>query len=143
MPHSSDSRSRQETTERKARGAVASVGGDGGVPASVPQSDPARWCASVMTSEVESLGAGDCRTDGYDSERVETSHREFLAMLAHELRNPLAAINNAVQVWLISDRQEDVDWVKGVIHRQSKRLTRVIDDLLDISYLRPPRDERR
>jgi signal transduction histidine kinase len=143
MPHSFDGSTPQEMIALKPRGAFDSVGEDGGVPASHPEADPAEWCASIMTTELERSGAGEWSADGYDSERVERSHREFLAILAHELRNPLAAINYAVQVWLVSNRQEDVDWVKDVIHRQSQHLTRVIDELLDISHISAPRDDGR
>ena len=60
---------------------------------------------------------------------------EFLAMLAHELRNPLAAINNSVRISSLSGRKEDVDWSMGIISRQLKHLSRLIDDLLDVSRI--------
>ncbi len=58
---------------------------------------------------------------------------EFLAMLAHELRNPLAAIANAVQILLHPDAVESQPWCREVIDRQVRQLTRLVDDLLDIS----------
>ena len=60
---------------------------------------------------------------------------EFLAMLAHELRNPLAAIGNAVSVTTRSGLQEHIDWSMDVITRQMKHLTRLIDDLMDVSRI--------
>ena len=60
---------------------------------------------------------------------------EFLAMLAHELRNPLAAINNAAQLSLCAARDEDLEWSKNVISRQAKQLARLLDDLLDVSRI--------
>src|SRR5262249_26893871 len=60
---------------------------------------------------------------------------EFLAMLAHELRNPLAAINNAVQLSLRPGGEEDLEWSKEVIERQARHLSRLIDDLLDVSRI--------
>ncbi|MBX6312410.1 MAG: response regulator [Isosphaeraceae bacterium] len=60
---------------------------------------------------------------------------EFLAMLAHELRNPLAAIQNAVQVLRGSDTPEQRAWGQEVIERQVKHLARLLDDLLDISRI--------
>ncbi len=60
---------------------------------------------------------------------------EFLAMLAHELRNPLAAMGNAVALSAHSKLQEHVDWSMEVINRQIKHLTRLIDDLLDVSRI--------
>ena len=61
---------------------------------------------------------------------------EFLAMLAHELRNPLAPIANAVQVLKASGATgERVDWAREVIGRQLRQLTRLVDDLLDLSRI--------
>jgi PAS domain S-box-containing protein len=60
---------------------------------------------------------------------------EFLAILAHELRNPLAAITNAVQLSLRSARDEELAWSKVVIARQAKNLARLLDDLLDVSRI--------
>lgn len=60
---------------------------------------------------------------------------DFLAMLAHELRNPLSAINNAIQLAKRSGRTEHLEWAKEVIGQQVGHLTRLIDDLLDISRI--------
>jgi PAS domain S-box-containing protein len=60
---------------------------------------------------------------------------EFLAMLAHELRNPLAALNSAVQVTALTGAQDQIDWCMDVINRQVKHLSRLIDDLLDVSRI--------
>jgi signal transduction histidine kinase/DNA-binding response OmpR family regulator len=61
---------------------------------------------------------------------------EFLAMLAHELRNPLAPIANAVHVLKASGEGNDrVGWARDVIGRQLKQLTRLVDDLLDLSRI--------
>ena len=61
---------------------------------------------------------------------------EFLAMLAHELRNPLAPILNAVQLIRrkpLADPQ--LLWSRDVIERQLGHLTRLVDDLLDVSRI--------
>jgi PAS domain S-box-containing protein len=60
---------------------------------------------------------------------------EFLAMLAHELRNPLAAVNNAVAVLRIASEGEKVAIARDFIARQVRHLTRLIDDLLDVSRI--------
>ena len=60
---------------------------------------------------------------------------EFLAMLAHELRNPLSAVSNAIQVWKRSDRPDHQEWAKQVIENQMKTFSRLIDDLLDVSRI--------
>ena len=71
------------------------------------------------------------------AELAEASHRkdEFLAMLAHELRNPLAAISSAVQLSSAPGLQDQIDWSMDIINRQVKHLTRLIDDLLDVSRI--------
>jgi len=59
---------------------------------------------------------------------------EFLAMLAHELRNPLAPISNAIHVLQMSDQAPaKLNWATEVIGRQLKQLVRLVDDLLDVS----------
>ncbi len=61
---------------------------------------------------------------------------EFLATLAHELRNPLAPIRNASMLLGLQDGSaQSVDWVRRVIDRQTDHLARLIDDLLDVSRL--------
>lgn len=61
---------------------------------------------------------------------------EFLAMLAHELRNPLAPIRNAVRIMqgqALTD--PTVIWVRDVIGRQVDHMSRMVDDLLDVSRI--------
>ncbi len=59
---------------------------------------------------------------------------EFLSMLAHELRNPLAPIRNAVSVMQVrSPDQPELRWARDVIDRQVEHMVRLVDDLLDIS----------
>jgi len=59
---------------------------------------------------------------------------EFLAMLAHELRNPLAAISNAVAVLEKLGRQDDdTSRIRTIIGRQTHHLARLVDDLLDVA----------
>ncbi len=58
---------------------------------------------------------------------------EFLAMLAHELRNPLSAISNAVQLAKRGGWETRQTWTQEVLERQVHNLSRLIDDLLDVS----------
>jgi signal transduction histidine kinase len=61
---------------------------------------------------------------------------EFLAMLAHELRNPLAPIFNAVQIMRRKPMNDpQLAWSRDVIQRQLGHLTRLVDDLLDVSRI--------
>jgi signal transduction histidine kinase/CheY-like chemotaxis protein/PAS domain-containing protein len=67
---------------------------------------------------------------------------EFLATLAHELRNPLAPILNAVQFLnLMAPVAQEVQWAREVIVRQTMHLTRMVDDLLDVSRINTNRLE--
>lgn len=60
---------------------------------------------------------------------------EFLAMLAHELRNPLAAVQNAVAVATRSGTKEALEWCKDVTARQVGNFAHLINDLLDVSRI--------
>ena len=60
---------------------------------------------------------------------------EFLAMLAHELRNPLAPILNALQLMRMKPPERQLQWAQDVIQRQLASLTRLVDDLLDVSRI--------
>jgi signal transduction histidine kinase len=69
---------------------------------------------------------------------------EFLATLAHELRNPLAPIRNAIHfLKLRGPGTSDVQWASEVIDRQVHGLGRLIDDLMDISRINQGRIELR
>ena len=58
---------------------------------------------------------------------------EFLAMLSHELRNPLAPIVTALQLMDLREAGSDLRIERAVIERQVKQLARLVDDLLDVS----------
>ncbi len=61
---------------------------------------------------------------------------EFLAMLAHELRNPLAPIRNAVHLMRMKNLDDaQLRLSRDIIERQLSQLTRLVDDLLDVSRI--------
>ncbi|MEW6762871.1 MAG: response regulator [Pseudomonadota bacterium] len=69
-----------------------------------------------------------------DAERKSHAKDEFLAMLGHELRNPLSAISSASSlIGLPGANSETVGRAKQIIQRQSQHLSRIVDDLLDLS----------
>ena len=69
---------------------------------------------------------------------------EFLATLAHELRNPLAPIRNAVQIFKAkAPADPDLTWSREVIERQVGQMARLLDDLLDVSRISRNRFELR
>lgn len=62
---------------------------------------------------------------------------DFLAVLGHELRSPLAAIRNALQVLaqLGNDNAVRREQVRALMERQTQRIGRLVDDLLDVSHI--------
>ncbi len=68
------------------------------------------------------------------AERKSHAKDEFLAMLGHELRNPLSAISSAASlIGLAGAGPDTVARAKAIIQRQSQHLSRIVDDLLDLS----------
>lgn len=69
-------------------------------------------------------------------EAADRNKDRFIATLAHELRNPLAPISNAVHLLeLRGSESSDARWARQVISRQTAHLTRLIDDLLDVGRI--------
>jgi signal transduction histidine kinase len=74
----------------------------------------------------------------FENELQEADRRkdEFLAMLSHELRNPLAAIGNVAHLMkALPHIDPQLRWARDVLDRQTSHLKRLIDDLLDISRI--------
>jgi signal transduction histidine kinase/DNA-binding response OmpR family regulator len=77
-------------------------------------------------------------------QQADRQKNEFLSMLAHELRNPLAPIRNAVEVMrLRADAPAEFAWARDIIDRQVRQLARLVDDLLDVSRITRGRIELR
>jgi PAS domain S-box-containing protein len=104
------------------------------------------WASVVITPVWDA--AGELRgyakvtrdlTDRKRVEALETAERqtqEFLTVLAHELRNPLAPISNALNLLLRKSTADPAEiWVRDVLQRQTAQLSRLVDDLLDISRI--------
>ena len=66
---------------------------------------------------------------------ADLQRNRFLAMLAHELRNPLAAVRNAVEVAARSGTKEDLEWSRDVTTRQVRNFAHLINDLLDVARI--------
>jgi signal transduction histidine kinase/ActR/RegA family two-component response regulator len=61
---------------------------------------------------------------------------EFLATLAHELRNPLAPISNAIEVWpAVEDDRTQLTGLRTLMRRQVQHLAHLVDDLMDVSRI--------
>ena len=67
------------------------------------------------------------------AEKQNQAKDEFLAMLSHELRNPLSAISTAAQLLGRQPDQADIGKAHEIIQRQSRHLANIVDDLLDMS----------
>jgi PAS domain S-box-containing protein len=107
--------------------------------------DGSRFWASVITS---ALNDNDHQLRGFAKvtrdltvrrrvEALQENERqmnEFLAMLSHELRNPLAAIVNALDLTRHKPATDSTE-ARGIIERQVKHLAHIVDDLLDVSRI--------
>ncbi len=60
---------------------------------------------------------------------------EFLATLAHELRNPLAPIRNGLQIMRMTNDPEAIGRAQIMMERQLQQMVRLVDDLLDVSRI--------
>jgi signal transduction histidine kinase len=86
--------------------------------------------------ELERLGAENARR-AHQLAEADRRKDEFLALLGHELRSPLAAIRNVLH--LLSGEDDDPaasEWTRGVLERQARTMERLVDDLLDVSRIR-------
>jgi signal transduction histidine kinase/CheY-like chemotaxis protein len=71
-----------------------------------------------------------------DLARADRSKDEFLAMLAHELRNPLAPLRNAAEILRATNATADMrEQAHQILARQIENMSRMIDDLLDVSRI--------
>jgi PAS domain S-box-containing protein len=105
---------------------------------------PDRWINATYTPTLDAQGECDgwvgLVIDVDERRRAEDSMRdaqrrtdEFLAMLGHELRNPLAAVRNAVAAASIDESQRAA--ALGIARRQTEQLGRLVDDLLDVARI--------
>ena len=88
-------------------------------------------------------GAVNILVDITDRKRAEDALREadrrkdeFLAILAHELRNPLAALRNALQLLRLgAGHEETLEQARDIMERQLNQMVRLVDDLMDASRI--------
>jgi signal transduction histidine kinase/DNA-binding NarL/FixJ family response regulator len=88
----------------------------------------------AKTSEAELRNAKE------QAEETSRAKDEFLAMLGHELRNPLAPMLTALELLRVRMGEAGAR-ERGVIHRQVKNLAQLVDDLLDVAHIRKGRME--
>jgi PAS domain S-box-containing protein len=109
--------------------------------------DGSRFWASVVITALydesgQHIGFAKVTRDLTDKRRVRALEDEgrrvttFLAMLGHELRNPLAPISNAVSIMQLEPIESDrLRMCRDVIARQLQQITRLVDDLLDVGRI--------
>ena len=94
--------------------------------------------AAALEAESEQRAALEVALRGKIDELAEVDRRkdEFLAMLGHELRNPLAPVTTALQIMRIHETEPSrVARSREIVERQIEHMTRLIDDLLDVSRI--------
>jgi PAS domain S-box-containing protein len=106
--------------------------------------------APVMDEAGRVLFVAATGTDITDRKRMEDTLREadhkkddFIALLAHELRNPLAPIRNGLQVLRMTGDDDASEHARQIMDRQLSHMVRLIDDLLDISRINRSKMELR
>ena len=96
----------------------------------------AGWVAAITDLTERHRLEEELRRSEESLKEADRRKDEFLATLAHELRNPLAPIRNAVQILRVQGTDDPaLQWSREVIDRQVQQLTRLVDDLLDVSRI--------
>ena len=104
------------------------------------------WANVVITAlfdkERNLLGFGKITRDLTERKKIarlqeaDRQKDEFLALLGHELRNPLAAIQNALNVMALPEASErDIEEARKIADRQVQQMTRLMNDLLDVARI--------
>ena len=102
----------------------------------------ADMCARYAADAIEWAHAvEESRLAREQAEQANRAKDEFLAILSHELRNPLAPIASAVELIDVGAADQRSRAARDVIERQLGHLTRLVDDLLDITRIRQGRLE--
>jgi PAS domain S-box-containing protein len=95
---------------------------------------PFEWLSLVLDISEQKRAQAALIRAREEAESVNRAKDEFLATLGHELRNPLAAIRNAIAVLQAGGgRDEEIARLQAIIARQVRHATRLVDDLLDLS----------
>jgi PAS domain S-box-containing protein len=93
------------------------------------------WIGSNTDIHEQRRTANKLRQLAADLSEADRRKNEFMAMLAHELRNPLAPIKNAVQILRRGGDGRAVQAASEMMERQVGQMVRLVDDLLDVSRI--------
>jgi signal transduction histidine kinase len=106
------------------------------VPICDPEGKVVRWFGTNTDVSEHRQMADELRQNAADMAESDRRKNEFLALLAHELRNPLAPIQNALQVLrLTGPSGQAVASASEIMERQVGQMVRLVDDLLDVSRI--------
>lgn len=95
-----------------------------------------RWFGTNTDITEQREAANELRQLAADLSEADRRKDEFLATLAHELRNPLAPIRNALAMLDVTRGDPSAfDGTRAVMHRQVHHMARLIDDLIDVSRI--------
>lgn len=120
------------------QGAARVAGGDYDSPVPVTSADELGTLSQSFNEMTCAIRARGAERDDAEAALRDADQRkdEFLAMLGHELRNPLSAIAHAVRLWKESANDPDTAAVAHeVIGQQTETLSRLVDDLLDVARI--------
>ena len=110
-----------------------------GHPVMLPHDVPVDEVRTLAAALLEAARSIDERQSLVEREKAalqaaDRTKDEFLAMLSHELRTPLAALTTAAHVLRMAGNDEDkAAQARGVVERQTRHMTRLVEDLLDVS----------
>ncbi|WP_119717599.1 ATP-binding response regulator [Cognatilysobacter tabacisoli] len=93
--------------------------------------------AEGLRHDIDDLEAMQARLHALAADLSEADRRkdEFLATLAHELRNPLAPISNSLEILRLAPDPDTLQAARATMARQLAHLVRLVDDLLDVSRI--------
>ena len=98
--------------------------------------DVVMWIGSNTDIHEQLQAANELRSLASSLAEADRRKDEFLALLAHELRNPLAPISNALQILRMADGEpEPCSLPRASWSASSAQLVRLVDDLLDVSRI--------
>jgi PAS domain S-box-containing protein len=100
------------------------------------QRKPVRTVGAELDVTDRRLAEARLRTSEEALRKADQRKDEFLATLAHELRNPLAPIRTAAEMLTLPNLEpKQLSWSRQVIHRQVEHMARLLDDLLDVARI--------
>lgn len=93
--------------------------------------------APIMNEKDESVGAVVVFTDITELEKIELMRRDYVANVSHELRSPLTSIRGLIEPLMdkIVTNDNDVQRYHKIIYQESLRLSRLVDDIMELSRL--------